>query len=159
MDKITPFLWFDNEAEEAASFYTSLFPNSRVGDVSRYGPNMPKPEGSAMTVSFELDGRPYVGLNGGPDYSFSEAFSLQVSCEGQDEVDRYWNALIEGGGEEGPCGWLKDRFGLSWQIVPSALGGLLGDPDPERAQRAMQAMLGMKKLDIAELQRAADGKA
>jgi predicted 3-demethylubiquinone-9 3-methyltransferase (glyoxalase superfamily) len=110
-------------------------------------------------VSFELDGRPYVGLNGGPDYSFTEAFSLQVSCEGQAEVDRYWNALIEGGGEEGPCGWLKDRFGLSWQIVPTALAGLLGDPDPERSRRATQSMMGMKKLDIAELQRAADGKA
>jgi predicted 3-demethylubiquinone-9 3-methyltransferase (glyoxalase superfamily) len=155
--KITTFLWFDTEGEEAASFYTSLFENSRVLDVTRYGHAGPRPAGTVMTVSFELDGKPFVALNGGPDYQFTPAVSFQVSCESQEEVDHYWTTLSEGG-EEGPCGWLKDRFGLSWQIVPTALPKLLGDPDPERAQRAMQAMLGMKKLDIAALQKAAAGE-
>jgi len=156
MSSITPWLWFDTEAEEAATFWTGLFPNSKIVEITRYGSAGPREEGSVMTVAFELDGRPYVGLNGGPQYHFSEASSLQVLCEDQEEVDRYWNALTEDG-EEGPCGWCKDRFGFAWQIVPKALPGLLGDPDPARAQRAMQAMLGMKKLDVAALSAAADG--
>jgi predicted 3-demethylubiquinone-9 3-methyltransferase (glyoxalase superfamily) len=156
MSKITPFLWFDTDAEEGARFYTSLFPNSRIGHVSRYGEAGPRPAGTAMTVSFELDGMPFQALNGGPQYRFSEAVSFQVSCAGQDEVDRYWNALSEGG-EEGPCGWLKDRFGLSWQIVPTRLHELLGDPDGGRAGRAMAAMMTMKKIEIDVLERAAEG--
>jgi predicted 3-demethylubiquinone-9 3-methyltransferase (glyoxalase superfamily) len=155
MTSITPWLWFDTEAEEAATFWTSLFPNSRIVEITRYGAAGPREEGSVMTVGFELDGRPFYGLNGGPQYRFSEASSLQVLCEEQTEVDRYWNALTDGG-EEGPCGWCKDRFGFSWQIVPKVLPDLLGDPDRERAQRAMQAMLGMKKLDVAALCAAAD---
>ena len=155
MSSITPWLWFDTEAEEAATFWTSLFPNSKIVEITRYGAAGPREEGSVMTVSFELDGRLYAGLNGGPQYRFSEASSLQVLCENQAEVDRYWSALTDGG-EEGPCGWCKDRFGFSWQIVPKVLPELLGDPDRERAQRAMQAMLGMKKLDIAALCAAAD---
>jgi len=154
MNEITPFLWFDTEGEEAATLYTSVFPNSRILDVSRYGSAGPRPEGMAMTVSFELEGRKFVALNGGPQYTFTEAVSFQVSCATQDEVDRFWSALSEGG-EEGPCGWLKDRFGLSWQIVPTRLPELLGDPDPEKAQRVMQAMLQMKKIEIDELERAA----
>ena len=153
-DKITTCLWFDTEGEEAAEFYSRLIPNSRVTGVERYGEAGPRPAGTAMTVTFELDGRPYVALNGGPDYRFNEAVSFQVSCEGQDEVDRLWDALGDGG-EEGPCGWLKDRFGLSWQIIPTALPQLLSQPDPDKAQRVMQAMLAMKKLDIGELERAA----
>lgn len=156
MSKITPFLWFDTDGEEAARFYTSLFPNSSIGHISRYGEAGPRPAGTAMTVSFELDGMPFTALNGGPNYTFSEAVSFQVSCSGQDEVDHYWNALSEGG-EEGPCGWLKDRFGLSWQIVPTRLPELLGDPDPERASRAMAAMMTMKKIEIDALERAAVG--
>ncbi|HKG45028.1 MAG TPA: VOC family protein [Gaiellaceae bacterium] len=155
MEGITPCLWFDTEGEAAAEFYTSVFPNSNIREISRYGSAGPRPEGSVMTVSFELDGTPFVALNGGPDFTFNEAISFQVSCEGQDEVDHYWNALSDGG-EEGPCGWLKDRFGVSWQIVPTALPRLLGDPDPERAQRAMAAMLKMKKIQIDELERAAE---
>jgi len=154
MNEITPFLWFDTEGEEAATLYTSVFPNSRILDVSRYGSAGPRPEGMAMTVSFELEGRKFVALNGGPQYTFTEAVSFQVSCATQVEVDRFWSALSEGG-EEGPCGWLKDRFGLSWQIVPTRLPELLGDPDPEKAQRVMQAMLQMKKIEIDELERAA----
>jgi predicted 3-demethylubiquinone-9 3-methyltransferase (glyoxalase superfamily)/pimeloyl-ACP methyl ester carboxylesterase len=156
MRKITPCLWFDTEGEEAAELYTSLFPNSRILDVARYGPNSPRPEGTVMTVKFALDGQEFVALNGGPQFTFSESISFQVSCEGQEEVDALWNALVEGG-EESQCGWLKDRFGLSWQIVPTALPRLLGDPDREKASRAMQAMLGMKKIDIAGLERAAAG--
>jgi predicted 3-demethylubiquinone-9 3-methyltransferase (glyoxalase superfamily) len=154
MSSITPFLWFDTEAEEAAEFYTSVFPSSRILEVSRYGEGGPGPAGTVMTVSFELDGLEFVALNGGPQYSFTEAISLQVSCRDQDEVDAYWSKLSDGG-EEGPCGWLKDRFGLSWQIVPTRLPELLGDPDREKAQRAMQAMLSMRKIEIAELERAA----
>jgi predicted 3-demethylubiquinone-9 3-methyltransferase (glyoxalase superfamily) len=153
--KITPWLWFDNEGEEAANFYTSVFPNSRIVDVHRHGPGAPRPEGTAMTVDFELDGQRIVALNGGPQYTFTEAVSFLVDCETQEEVDRYWSVLTENGGEPGPCGWLKDRFGLSWQIVPAALPRLLGDPDREKAQRVMQAMLGMKKIEIAELERVA----
>jgi predicted 3-demethylubiquinone-9 3-methyltransferase (glyoxalase superfamily) len=154
MNEITPFLWFDTEGEEAATLYTSVFPNSRILDISRYGSAGPRPEGMAMTVSFELEGQKFVALNGGPQYSFTEAVSFQVSCASQEEVDRFWSALSEGG-EEGPCGWLKDRFGLSWQIVPTRLPELLGDPDREKAQRVMQAMLQMKKIEIDELERAA----
>jgi predicted 3-demethylubiquinone-9 3-methyltransferase (glyoxalase superfamily) len=156
MSKITPFLWFDTQAEEAAQFYTSLFPNSKIRHVSRYGEAGPGTPGSVMTVDFELDGQRFTALNGGPQYTFTEAVSFQVGCETQEEVDHYWSTLSEGG-EEGPCGWLKDRYGLSWQIVPSALPRLIGDPDREKAQRAMAAMLKMRKLDIAELERAAEG--
>ncbi len=155
MQKITPCLWFDTEGEEAAKFYTSLFDNSRITDVSYYGEAGPRPEGTVMTVSFEIDGQQFLALNGGPDFTFNEALSLQVSCKNQDEVDKFWNGLSEGG-EEGPCGWLKDKYGLSWQVVPTALPELLSDPDPARAQRAMQAMLGMKKIEIDGLRKAAD---
>lgn len=154
MPKITPFLWFDTEGEEAATLYTSLFPNSRIVDVTRYGSAGPRPEGMVMTVTFELDGLRYVALNGGPNYRFTEAVSFQVDCKDQDEVDRFWNALSDGG-EEGPCGWLKDRFGLSWQIVPSRLPELLTDPDREKSQRVMAAMLTMRRIDIAGLEAAA----
>ena len=152
--KITPCLWFDTEGEEAATFYTSLFPNSRIVGVSRYGSAGPRPEGTVMTVDFELDGQRFVALNGGPDFTFSEAISFQVSCETQEEVDAFWSKLSEGG-EEGPCGWLKDRFGLSWQIVPTALPRLLADRDREKSQRVMAAMLEMKKIEIEDLERAA----
>jgi predicted 3-demethylubiquinone-9 3-methyltransferase (glyoxalase superfamily) len=155
--EITPFLWFDTQAEEAATFYTSVFPNSMIRDVARYGSAGPRPEGMVMTVSFELDGQKFVALNGGPHFTFSEAISFQVICETQEEVDHYWATLSEGG-EPGPCGWLKDRFGLSWQIDPSALPRLLGDPDPETSQRVMAAMLEMGKIDIAELERAHSGE-
>jgi predicted 3-demethylubiquinone-9 3-methyltransferase (glyoxalase superfamily) len=154
MHDITPCLWFDTEGEDAATLYTSVFPNSRILDISRYGSAGPRPEGTVMTVSFELDGRKFLALNGGPQFSFTEAVSFQVSCETQEAVDAFWSALSEGG-EEGPCGWLKDRFGLSWQIVPKRLPELLGDPDAEKAQRVMQAMLQMKKIEIDELERAA----
>jgi len=155
MDAITPCLWFDTEAEEAAQFYTSVFPNSRIVHVSHYGSAGPRPAGMVMEVEFELNGRSFLALNGGPDFTFSEAISLQVDCKDQDEVDRLWVTLSEGG-EEGPCGWLKDRYGLSWQIVPSVMYELIADPDQERAQRTIAAMLQMGKLDIAELERAAD---
>jgi predicted 3-demethylubiquinone-9 3-methyltransferase (glyoxalase superfamily) len=154
MNEITPCLWFDTEGEEAANFYTSVFPNSRIVDVTRYGAAGPRPEGTVMTVSFELGGRMFVALNGGPNYTFSEAISFQVSCRTQDEVDAFWSKLSEGG-EEGPCGWLKDRYGVSWQIVPTALPELLADPDPERSQRVMRAMLEMKKIEIDALEQAA----
>jgi predicted 3-demethylubiquinone-9 3-methyltransferase (glyoxalase superfamily) len=154
MQKITPYLWFDTEGEDAARFYTSVFPNSRIVEIARYGSAGPRPEGSVMTVGFELDGQKFVALNGGPEFTFSEAISFQVSCETQDEVDEYWDRLSEGG-EEGPCGWLKDRYGLSWQIVPTALFRLLDDPDREKAQRVMEAMLQMKKIEIAGLEQAA----
>jgi predicted 3-demethylubiquinone-9 3-methyltransferase (glyoxalase superfamily) len=154
MQKITPFLWFDTEGEDAARFYTSVFPNSKIGEIARYGSAGPRPEGTVMTVSFELDGQRFVALNGGPEFTFSEAVSFLVNCDTQDEVDSYWSALSEGG-EEGPCGWLKDKFGLSWQIVPNRLPELLADPDRERAQRVMEAMLKMKKIAVDELERAA----
>ena len=154
MQKITPCLWFDTEGEEAANFYTSVFPNSKIVNVARYGSAGPRSEGSVMTVDFELDGQQFVALNGGPQFTFNEAISFQVSCESQEEVDRYWNTLSEGG-EEGPCGWLKDRFGVSWQIVPTALLRLLDDPDREKSQRVMQAMLQMRKIEIRDLERAA----
>jgi predicted 3-demethylubiquinone-9 3-methyltransferase (glyoxalase superfamily) len=151
---LTPCLWFDTEGEDAATFYVSVFPNSKILDVARYGAAGPRPEGTVMTVSFEIDGQKFLALNGGPQYTFSEAISFQVSCENQEEVDRFWSKLSEGG-EEGPCGWLKDRFGLSWQIVPTALPRLLSNPDPEKAQRVMAAMLQMKKIEIDVLEQAA----
>jgi len=154
MQKITPFLWFDTEGEEAAEFYTSVFPNSKILEIVRYGSAGPRPEGMVMTVSFELDGQKFVALNGGPDFTFNEAISFAVDCDTQDEVDTYWSKLSDGG-EEGPCGWLKDRFGVSWQIVPRILTELLADPDREKSQRVMQAMLSMKKLEIEPLERAA----
>jgi predicted 3-demethylubiquinone-9 3-methyltransferase (glyoxalase superfamily) len=154
MSKITPCLWFDTEGEDAAKLYTSVFPNSKITDVSHYGSAGPRPEGMVMTVGFELDGQKFVALNGGPNYTFNEAISFQVSCKDQEEVDHYWSKLAEGGAE-GPCGWLKDKFGVSWQIVPTALPELLSNPDPETSQRVMEAMLQMKKIDIDELERAA----
>ena len=157
MPRITPWLWFDTEGEEAANFYTSVFPNSKITEITRYGTAGPRPEGMVMTVVFELDGQEFAALNGGPEFKFNEAVSFLVSCETQDDVDRYWSVLSSDGGEEGPCGWLKDRFGLSWQIVPTRLDELLADPDQEKAQRVMAAMLQMKKIEIAELERAAAG--
>jgi predicted 3-demethylubiquinone-9 3-methyltransferase (glyoxalase superfamily) len=156
MSKVTPFLWFDGQAEEAAAFYVSLVPGSRITSVTRHGAGGPGPKGIAMTVTFELDGRPFIALNGGPHFKFNEAISFSVNCESQEEVDRYWAALTEGG-EEGRCGWCKDRFGLSWQVTPVALGKMLSDPDPARSKRVMEAMLGMKKIDIAALRRASGG--
>ena len=156
LTKITPCLWFDTQAEDAANFYTGIFPNSRVVNVSHYGSAGPRPEGMVMVVDFELEGQPFVALNGGPEFTFNEAISFQVSCESQEEVDDYWTKLTDGG-QEVACGWLKDRFGMAWQIVPTVLDELIRDADPERSQRAMKAMMGMTKFDIAELQRAADG--
>lgn len=155
MPRLTPNLWFDTQGEEAARFYTSVFPNSRIVEITHYGSAGPRDEGTVMTVSFELDGQPLVALNGGPDFTFNEAISLEIECEDQSEVDRYWEALSDGG-KEGPCGWLEDRYGLSWQVVPKRLRELITDPDPERGQRAMAAMLQMRKIDVAELERAAD---
>jgi predicted 3-demethylubiquinone-9 3-methyltransferase (glyoxalase superfamily) len=155
MQKITPCLWFDTEGEEAAQFYTSVFPNSRIVEVTRYGSAGPRDEGTVMTVTFELDGQRFIALNGGPDFKFNEAISLEVDCETQDEVDSFWSALTADGGEEGPCGWLKDRYGVSWQIVPKVLTELISDPDQEKAQRVMAAMLKMKKIEVAELEKAA----
>lgn len=156
MPTITPCLWFDGDAEPAAQLYTSLFPNSRITDVSRYGEGAPFPSGTALTVDFELDGKPMQALNGGPQFPFTEAVSLSVSTKTQEETDHYWDGLIADGGEPSQCGWLKDRFGLSWQIVPSALGRLIADPDQAAAHRTMQAMLSMSRLVIAELQAAHD---
>ncbi|MFD4294963.1 VOC family protein [Rhodococcus sp. NPDC058505] len=158
MQKFTPCLWFDSQAEEAAAFYTGIFANSSIGEISRYGEGMPKPAGTAMTVAFTLNGQDFTALNGGPEFSFTEAISFQVDCADQAEVDRYWEALTADGGEESQCGWLKDRFGLSWQIVPSALPAILGGPDAAGAQRAVAAMMQMRKLDIGALQRAYDGE-
>ncbi|MGR7027997.1 VOC family protein [Geodermatophilus sp. URMC 62] len=155
MPKQIPCLWFDGRAEEAAEHYTSVFPNSSITQVTRYGPDMPMPEGTAMTVSFTLDGHDYVGLNGGPEFTFTEAISFQIMCADQDEVDHYWSRLTDGG-EESQCGWLKDRFGVSWQVIPVELFTLVGDPDPGRAQRATQAMLRMRKIVVEDLREAAD---
>jgi len=155
-EKIIPNLWFDTEAEEAADFYATVFPNSRVVTKTHYPEDAPREAGMVMTVEFELDGQRFVGINGGPQFSFDEAVSFQVTCESQEELDYYWERLSEGG-QEGPCGWLKDRFGLSWQVVPKGMDEVFADPDPERARRAMQAMLKMGKIDIAALRRAADG--
>jgi predicted 3-demethylubiquinone-9 3-methyltransferase (glyoxalase superfamily) len=157
MQTITPFLWFDTQAEEAANLYVSIFPNSKLGHVTRYGSAGPGPEGQAMIVTFQVNGLDFTALNGGPHYKFTEAVSFSVSCANQAEVDTYWEKLTANGGSPGQCGWLKDRFGLSWQIVPAALPELIGDPDPAKARRATQAMLKMTKLDIAELRRARDG--
>ena len=154
--KIVPNLWFDTQAEEAAEFYTSVFKNSRIVNVTRYTEAGPREAGMVMTVEWELDGQRFVGINGGPEFTFDEAVSFQITCEDQAEVDYYWDRLSEGG-QEGPCGWLKDRYGLSWQVVPTGMEELFADPDPQRAERAMKAMLGMRKLDIAALQSAADG--
>ena len=151
MKKITPFLWFDTEAEEAMNLYVSIFKNSRVLGVT------PGPNGRAMSVNFELEGQEFIGLNAGPEFKFNEAISFLVNCNSQAEVDELWEKLTADGGEEGNCGWLKDKFGLSWQIIPTALGEMLGDPDPEKAGRAMQAMLKMHKIDIQGLKQAYDG--
>jgi len=153
--KITPCLWFDTQGEEAAEFYTSIFPNSRIVDVARYGEAGPRDAGTVMVVKFELDGHELVALNGGPEFTFDEAISFQIDCADQEEVDRYSEALTDGG-EQGPCGWVKDRFGLSWQVVPTRMIELLSDPDEARAQRAMAAMLEMRKIDIAAVEAAAD---
>jgi predicted 3-demethylubiquinone-9 3-methyltransferase (glyoxalase superfamily) len=154
--KITPNLWFDKQAEEAAEFYCSVFKNSRVLSKTLYPENSPGEAGTVMTVEWELDGQRFVGINGGPQFKFDEAVSFAISCEDQDEVDYYWEKLTDGG-EESVCGWLKDRFGVSWQVVPQGMEELFSDPDPERSQRAMEAMLKMRKLDIAALRSAADG--
>jgi len=155
MPNVTPWLWFDTEGEEAADFYTSVFPNSKIVEVTRYGSANLQQEGTVMTVTFDLDGQQISALNGGPQYKFNEAVSFMVECADQAEVDYYWNALSEGG-EQGPCGWLKDRYGLSWQIVPRALQELLADPDRDRAQRVMAAMMQMGKIEIAGLEQAAE---
>jgi predicted 3-demethylubiquinone-9 3-methyltransferase (glyoxalase superfamily) len=155
MQKITPCLWFDTEGEEAANFYTAIFKNSRILEVSRYGEAGPRPAGTVMVVSFELDGQEFTALNGGPEFTFNEAVSFQVNCESQQEVDDFWDRLCEGG-EPGLCGWLKDKYGVSWQIIPTALNELLNDPDPDKSQRAMKAMLQMGKIDIEALRQAAD---
>ena len=157
MQKINPSLWFDHEAEEAANFYVSVFTDSRIVHVARYGSAGPGPAGSVMTVDFQLRGQDFNAINGGPQFTFTEAISLLVNCESQDEVDEYWEKLSDGG-QKGPCGWLKDRYGLSWQIVPTALGEMIADPDEAKSQRAMKAMLQMTKLDVAELRRAYDGR-
>lgn len=151
--KITPFLWFDSQAEEAAHFYTSVFKNSKISTVTRYGDAGPGPKGSVQTIAFELEGQKFTALNGGPHFKFTEAISFVVNCETQEEVDQYWNRLTEGG-HEVQCGWLKDKYGLSWQIVPTALFRLLQNPDPAKTNRVMQAMFKMKKLDIAALENA-----
>ena len=155
MPKITPCLWFDTQGEEAARFYTSIFPNSRIVDVAHYGEAGPRDAGTVMVVKFELDGQEFVALNGGPEFTFDEAISFQIDCADQEEVDRYSEALTDGG-EQGPCGWVKDRFGLSWQVVPKRMIELLSDPDEAKAQRAMAAMLEMRKIDIAAVEAAAD---
>ena len=156
MQKISPFLWFDNQAEEAAQFYVSIFKNSKVGKIARYGDAGPGPKGTAMTVAFELEGQKFTALNGGPHFKFTEAISFVVNCDSLAEVDGYWEKLSEGG-SKGQCAWLKDKFGLSWQIVPQALIDLLSDPDPEKSKRVMQAMMQMTKIDIAKLRQAYAG--
>ncbi len=156
MPRITPNLWFDTESMEAAEFYVSVFPNSEIGTVTHYGESGPREAGEVLTVDFVLDGQDFTAINGGPQFHFDEAISLLVNCKDQAEIDYYWDRLLEGGGEESMCGWLKDRFGLSWQVVPADWNVLLSDPDRARADRAMAAVLGMKKLDIAAIQAAAD---
>jgi predicted 3-demethylubiquinone-9 3-methyltransferase (glyoxalase superfamily) len=153
MQKITPCLWFDNQAEEAANLYTSIFNNSKIVEISHFGEAGPRPQGMVMTVVFELDGQEFIALNGGPEFNFTEAVSLSVDCASQEEVDYFWEKLSEGG-EKGPCGWLKDRYGLSWQIVPSVLNEMLKDGDAEQVRRVTEAMLKMSKLDIKALQHA-----
>jgi predicted 3-demethylubiquinone-9 3-methyltransferase (glyoxalase superfamily) len=156
MQKITPFLWFDNQAEEAMNHYVSIFKNSRVGKITRYGDAGPGPPGSVMVASFELEGQPFTALNGGPQFKFTEAVSFVVNCETQDEVDELWERL-SAGGAEGQCGWLKDKFGLSWQIIPAALVELISDPNPEKSRRVTEAMLQMTRIDIAKLRQAHAG--
>ncbi|TMQ64269.1 MAG: VOC family protein [Candidatus Eisenbacteria bacterium] len=155
MTKITPFLWFDTQAEEAARFYISIFKNSRIVNMTHYGDAGPGPRGSVMTVDFELDGQPFIALNGGPHFQFTEAISLSVDCKTQREIDEFWSKL-SAGGEQGQCGWLKDKYGLSWQVNPTILGEMLNDPDSERSTSVMKAMLKMKKLDITALKEAYD---
>jgi len=155
MQKITPFLWFDDKAEEAMNFYVSIFKNSKRGRISRYGEAGPGPKGTVMVATFQLEGQDFIALNGGPHFKFTEAISLVVNCETQEEVDGFWEKLSEGG-SRGQCGWLKDKYGLSWQIVPTALGELMSDPDPEKSKRVMTAMLKMTKMDIQGLQQAYD---
>lgn len=156
MPKISPFLWFDTQAEEAANLYVSIFPNSRIKTIARYGDAGPGPKGTVMTVEFELDGQTFIALNGGPHFKFTEAISFAVDCKTQEEIDRYWEQLSKGG-EESQCGWLKDKYGLSWQITPSVLGEMLSDRDPKKSSRVMEAMLKMKKIVIADLQAASEG--
>jgi predicted 3-demethylubiquinone-9 3-methyltransferase (glyoxalase superfamily) len=156
MPRITPNLWFDSESEEAAAFYVSVFPNSSITNVTYYVDDTQRPAGTVLTVDFVLDGQPFTAINGGPQFRFDEAISLLVDCADQDEIDYYWSRLGEGG-EESQCGWLKDRYGLSWQVVPAGWAELLNDPDPARAQRAMNAVLGMQKIDVAAVYAAADG--
>lgn len=158
MPKITPFLWFDNRAEEAAKFYTSVFKNSKLGAISRYGDAGPGPKGSVMTASFSIEGVEFTALNAGPHFKFNESVSFVVHCNMQEEVDEYWSKLTADGGQEGDCGWLKDKFGMSWQITPNRLLELIGDKDPAKSQRAMQAMMQMKKIDIAKIEQAANQK-
>ncbi|MBA0127841.1 VOC family protein [Haloechinothrix sp. YIM 98757] len=153
---LTTCLWFDDQAEEAANFYTSIFADSKIGKIARYTEAGPGPAGSVVTVEFELNGQKFVGLNGGPQFTFNEAVSFQIHCDDQDELDYYWNALTEGGTEV-QCGWLKDKYGVSWQVIPAVLEDMVSDPDPEKAKRATEAMLGMTKLDIAALQKAYAG--
>ena len=153
MQKISPFLWFDNQAEEAAHFYTSIFKDASIGNISRYGAGGPGPEGAVMVISFKLAGQEFTALNGGPQFKFTEAISLMVSCETQEEIDYYWEQL-SAGGKESQCGWLKDKYGLSWQIIPANMGKLMSNKDPEKAARTMQAMMQMSKLDIAALEQA-----
>jgi predicted 3-demethylubiquinone-9 3-methyltransferase (glyoxalase superfamily) len=153
MTQITPFLWFDTQAEEAAKFYVSIFKNSKIGKISRYGQGGPGPAGSVMTVEFDLDGQRFIALNGGPHFKFNESISFSVDCKTQSEVDEFWKKL-SAGGQEVQCGWVKDKYGLSWQVVPTFLGEMLNDPDPEKAKRVMAAMLKMKKIDIDELKKA-----
>ncbi|HEX6718125.1 MAG TPA: VOC family protein [Pyrinomonadaceae bacterium] len=153
MQKITPFLWFDNSAEEAANFYVSVFKNSRILNMARYGDAGPGPKGTVMTANFELNGQEFIALNGGPRFKFTEAISFVVNCETQEDVDYFWERLSEGG-EKSRCGWLKDKFGLSWQVVPTVLGRLMADKDPKKSKRVMEAMLQMDKIDIEPLQRA-----
>jgi len=155
MQNITPFLWFDHQAEEAANFYVSIFKNSRIVKIARYGEAGPGHKGAAMTVVFQLDGQEFIALNGGPQFKFTEAVSFSVNCKTQEEVDAFWSKLSEGG-NEGPCGWLKDKYGLSWQINPTVLGEMLSDPNPRKAKAVMEAMLKMKKIDIAGLKKAYD---
>jgi predicted 3-demethylubiquinone-9 3-methyltransferase (glyoxalase superfamily) len=157
MPRITPNLWFDNQGEEAAKFYCSVFPNSEITAVTRYNEAGPGPAGSVLTVDFVLDGQEFTAINGGPAFTFDEAISLLITCKDQDEIDYYWSNLTADGGEESQCGWLKDKYGLSWQVAPPGMAEVLNDPDQSRAERAMRAMFGMKKIDIAALKAAADG--
>jgi predicted 3-demethylubiquinone-9 3-methyltransferase (glyoxalase superfamily) len=157
MKKINPFLWFDSEAEQAAKFYVGIFKNSKIGKIARYGEDGPRPKASVMTVEFTLDRVEFVALNGGPQFKFTEAISFSVNCETQDEIDYFWEKLSADGGSTGPCGWLKDKFGLSWQVSPVFLGDMLADPDAGKANRVMKAMMEMDKIDIAALEKAAKG--